>query len=280
MDDFVELEGFPERNYTLRHYSLMNSLLAVLNSTSSDASENVLARYFLEHFDHLEQLNVYDVAEECYTSRSTIRRFCQSIGFENFSDIKSSAYEWSIHQEFFVGYTDHEDFRAHLVGAIDDMVEVINELVDDASLDDLVELVHGADDILLVASDFSSMEVREFQQSMLIMHKIVRILTDSSGDESMLGSMGEDDLVIVISASGSYARVVRRDLVPAVAQKALVTLNHDELLASDYDLVFYLSHEDYRYRGQRTVYAKYGVSYFFDLLYNRYFTTYGKDCLG
>ncbi len=78
---------------SIRHFSLMNSLLAVVNRSPHDSMDSTLARYFLERFDRLADLNVYDVAEECYTSRSGIRRFCQSIGLDNFSDLKSYAWE-------------------------------------------------------------------------------------------------------------------------------------------------------------------------------------------
>lgn len=82
-DDLAE-----EVRSSIRHFNLMSSLLSVLNTTEYDATNSVLARYFLEHFDQLDQLNVYDVADACYTSRSGIRRFCQSIGLDNFSDLK------------------------------------------------------------------------------------------------------------------------------------------------------------------------------------------------
>lgn len=274
-DDTLELEGFPPLRLSVRHFSLMNSLLTVLNSTDLDSSDNVLAHYFLEHFDHLRELNVYDVAEQCYTSRSGIRRFCQSIGFDNFSELKSCNWEWGTHRDFFVGYTDHPDFKGHLASSVDDMMQAINSLIDDADLDTLAASIHDANEVLLLSSDFSSMAVREFQQSMLYMHKIIRILTDSFGDVDGFKAMAPQDLIVVISASGNYARAARRQLGESSAIKVLITLNRDEQLAEPYDAVLYLSEGDYY--GLRTVYAKYGINYFFDLLYNRYFLAYGNE---
>lgn len=268
-DEVIELEGFPALHLSARHFSLMNSLLTVLNSTDADDPENVLARYFLEHFEHLRDLNVYDVAEECYTSRSGIRRFCQSIGFENFSALKSCDWEWGTHRSFFVGYTDHEDFERHLSGSIEGMMHDINCHVDNSDLANLATLVHDADEVLLLTSDFSSMAVREFQQSMLFMHKIVRVITDSFGSEKDLDALTGRSLVIVISATGNYARAVQRQIEEVAASRVLITLDRDEGLASPYDATLYLSSENYY--GKRTVYAKYGINYFFDLLYHRYF---------
>lgn len=272
--EVVELEGFPPLSLSVRHFSLMNSLLTVFNSTEPGDPENTLAKYFLDHFENLKELNVYDVAEECYTSRSGIRRFCQSIGFDNFSALKSCEWEWETHRKFFIGYTDHPAFKGHLSNQIERMMIDVNEQVTEEDLDSLAQLIHDAENVVLLASDFSSMAVREFQQSMLFMHKIPQILTDSFGSENSLASLGPSDLVIVISASGNYARAARSELARSAAWRVLVTTNHDCELQEFFDAVLHLSPDGHY--GERTVYAKYGINYLFDLIYNRYFEKFGR----
>lgn len=61
-----------QNNFSLSYFNLMTSLLAVLNSNEDDDTNLVLARYLLEHFHELKNLSIYDVAEECYVSRSSI----------------------------------------------------------------------------------------------------------------------------------------------------------------------------------------------------------------
>lgn len=272
--EVIELEGFPPLRLSVRHFSLMNSLLTVFNSTEPGDPENTIAKFFLEHFESLDKLNVYDVAEECYTSRSGIRRFCQSIGFDNFSALKSCEWEWDTHQKFFIGYTDHPDFKAHLSGEIEKMMESVNSQITDEELDSLARLIHDAGNVVLLASDFSSMAVREFQQSMLFMHKIPQILTDSFGSEKSLESLSPSDLIIVISASGNYARAAQSQLSQSLACRVLITTNRDPRLQEFFDAVLHLSSEDHY--GKRTVYAKYGINYLFDLIYNRYYEMFGS----
>ncbi|MBQ2157871.1 MAG: hypothetical protein II443_04830, partial [Oscillospiraceae bacterium] len=64
--------------FHIDRFSLMTSLLNVVNETSSESSANILARYFLEHLYELGKLNIYDVAEDCYISRSGVQRFCKA----------------------------------------------------------------------------------------------------------------------------------------------------------------------------------------------------------
>lgn len=153
-------------------------------------------------------------------------------------------------------------------------MESVNSQITDEELDSLARLIHDAGNVVLLASDFSSMAVREFQQSMLFMHKIPQILTDSFGSEKSLESLSPSDLIIVISASGNYARAAQSQLSQSLACRVLITTNRDPKLQEFFDAVLYLSSEDHY--GKRTVYAKYGINYLFDLIYNRYFEMFGS----
>lgn len=274
-DDLFEsgrYEGYIGR---LKHFSLINSLLKTFNRSSVSSPSSIIARYFLTHFEEFPDLNIYDVARDCFTSRSGIRRFAQQAGFENFSQMKANYWEWVLWQRYFTDYVDHDDIRANLVERINSMFDDINEMVSEDSLRELANMIHDAACPVLLASDFSAMAVREFQQSMIFMHKLIRVISDSDGDEAVLKALDPCDVVIVISASGNFADAAGIELSECPARRVLVTLNRDAKLAASYDVVYHLSCREYR--RIRTVYSEYGVRYFFDLLYNMYYRLYGKE---
>lgn len=122
----------------------MTALLAVMNESEPKDPYYVLAQYFLYHFDQLRDLNIYDVADACYVSRSGIRRFCQSIGFDNFSDLKAEADEWKRQCNYFIGYSVRPDYKEHLSGSIGEMMEEINRIATPAVLDKLAESIHAS----------------------------------------------------------------------------------------------------------------------------------------
>lgn len=256
-----------------RHFSLMNSLLAVLNSSRHDSTDAVLARYFLEHFCELGSLNVYEVAAACFTTRSGIRRFCQGIGLKNFSDLKSYTWEWLRHHDLFVGDAGTEGFRTRLTHDIRQMCTDVNELASDMVLDELATLIHTASNTVLFTSDFTSMSVRQFQQSMLYQKKLVSIVTDSTGDLAQLSELAPLDIVVVISEHGNYARAAINMLAQTRAKKILITIDAPTELTEQFSISLRLSHN--RAYEQRSVYASYGVSFFLELLFNRYVTAYG-----
>ena len=72
----------------LNKYGILNSLISVLNEGAEDTADVNIAKYLLQNFNRLQELNIYDIASECFVSRATIRRFSKKMGFDNFKDLK------------------------------------------------------------------------------------------------------------------------------------------------------------------------------------------------
>ena len=258
-------------------FSLMTALLAVMNESEPKDPYYVLAQYFLYHFDQLRDLNIYDVADACYVSRSGIRRFCQSIGFDNFSDLKAEADEWKRQCNYFIGYSVRPDYKEHLSGSIGEMMEEINRIATPAVLDKLTESIHASRHVVLFTSDFSGMAARSFQQSMVVMGKLVQIVSDAHYTLDYLKVLTPEDLLITVSATGNFATLMEPMVQKAAAYKVLVTVNHAIKMWKSYDQVIYLSEKDNS--GARTVYSQYGMTYFFDILYSYYVNKYRETDL-
>lgn len=263
-----------EYEFHINKFSLMTSLLAVVNENSSESSAYVLARYFLEHFAELDKLNIYDVADECYVSRSGIQRFCKSIGFDTFSSLKTnSLVEREIHRQAIVAYARRPDFADYTRSSMGDMMEELERMAGEQDLAGFARKLYESRKVVLLTAEYSSMGPRDLQQELLVAGKFVSLATDSHIDFSLLRSLGEEDMLIVSSATGNYAYAVN-DVIRELPKpcRVLLTLNRDTLFREAYDKIFYLSGEGET--RQRSVYTKYGVGYFFDLLYNSYIQTY------
>lgn len=274
-DEAYEGDRSGETVGSSQHFSLIHALVNAFNKSSTSSLNGNIAKYFLENLDRLEGLNIYEVAEDCFTSRSGIRRFAQSIGFDNFTDIKDHGWEFELHRRFFESYANHGDYRSYLMRRIITMLEDINGSVSEEILEELALRIHDARKVVLVGSDFLAMSVREFQHQMLVMHKLIYILTDSEGDVDGLSQLDEGDLVIVISVTGNYAKAVSAELSDVRATRVLLTQNTSFDLPGVFDWTLYISQAAHE-RGN-TVYAEYGIRYFCDLLYNCYFRLFEED---
>ncbi len=159
------------------------------------------------------------------------------------------------------------------MAALAEMDRTINEAVPEETLDRLARLLYRSRRIVILTSDFSSGAVRQFQQSMLYLHKVIDIITDSTGDITQLEALTGDDALVVISEHGNYARAVRTTLADSPVVSVLVTVDADGDTMANFAHAVRLSPAPAT--EGRTVFAQYGITYLLDLLYNRYFVLYG-----
>ena len=152
------------------------------------------------------------------------------------------------------------------------MMAEINRLATPAVMDKLAESIHASRHVVLFTSDFSGMAARSFQQSMVVMGKLVQIVSDAHYMLEYLEELTSDDLLITVSATGNFATLMEPVTRKIKAYKVLVTVNHEKRLWASYDQVIYLSEKDNS--NARTVYSQYGMTYFFDILYSYYVQKY------
>lgn len=121
------------------------------------------------------------------------------------------------------------------------------------------------------------MAARSFQQSMVVMGKLVQIVSDAHYTLDYLKVLTPEDLLITVSATGNFATLMEPMVQKTAAYKVLVTVNHAIKMWKSYDQVIYLSEKDNS--GARTVYSQYGMTYFFDILYSYYVNKYRETDL-
>ena len=175
------------------------------------------------------------------------------------------------------GYSVRPDYKEHLSGSIGEMMEEINRIATPAVLDKLAESIHASRHVELFTSDFSGMAARSFQQSMVVMGKLVQIVSDAHYTLDYLKVLTPEDLLITVSATGNFATLMEPMVQKVAAYKVLVTVNHAIKMWKSYDQVIYLSEKDNS--GARTVYSQYGMTYFFDILYSYYVNKYRETDL-
>lgn len=260
----------------INRLSLLSSLFSVVNDNNEQDSNYVLAHYFLEHYHGLSELNIYDVAEDCYVSRSSVRRFCKSIGYENFLELKKGFNNYDDQYSYYMSHSNRENYREKLTREINEMIKELDERMNAEEVDKIAECLHRSRHIVFLTSDTSTSIIEEFQKSMIFFGKVIRIISDMYTDKSFINSLDERDVVITISSTGTFASALGDYLSECNAYKILVTVNRDKELGTFYDKVYHLSAEDRSNQG-RSVYGKYGISYMFDVIYSAYLRKNVKD---
>ncbi len=277
----------------LNKISLLNTLCSVINSSHSSGLDCVLAKHFLKNIDHLSDLNVYDVAENCFCTRQSVSRFCVKIGFANFTEMKNYYNLYDYQKWEYLNRLQVDDFRFDLINEINNMMNEINACFENRNIKEITNSLHESSSITVLIDSASISMVTFFQRAMIFCGKIVQILTNAYGDNSILENMyqynekkrnpilkslNKNDLLITISVTGNFAKATNDMVKKCKAKKIIVTLNHDNLFRESYEEIVYLSEADKSHEGVN-VYTVYGVNYFLDILFDCYYQEYGEKKL-
>ncbi len=271
-----------EDDYNLIRFNLVTSLLLTLNGNYKDDTYFSLAKYFLENLDRLDTMNIYDVADQCFVSRSSIQRFCKYLGFDSFTMMKQQAPASIRHSSTFITFASNQDFETSFRNDMNAMLADVEHMADQQNLSTLADLIYRSRNVVLVYAVTSNSGVREFQEEMIVTGKLIRIVSDATANMQLLEELDENDLLITTSATGNFALAIVDNLKAVKAHKVLVTLNRSSVLKNAYQKVYYLTETEVysdhiTAHGDRNVYTKYAMTCFLDLLYHLYVTKYQKE---
>lgn len=270
-----------EEPYGLRKFNLLSTLLSIVNENNENEAYFVLAKYLLEHFNELDHMSIYELSDTCYVSRSSVQRFIKYIGFNNFNELKFNARQTIHHGQAYIDYADHSNFNQYFLSTMKEMILDITNMLALQNMSDFVEKVHNSKRIIILTADIGSSSARQFQQGMAYVGKLVRLVTDSTSNLSLLETLTPDDLLITVSVTGNFALSILNDIQNLSAQKALITINHSDKFFTIYDTIIYLSQKfesfDYITNGFQNVYTRHGSGYFFDTLFHLYVQKYVKE---
>ena len=259
-------------------FNVLTSLLSIMNQNDESNVDCVLAKYLLEHLTEIPHLSIYDLADACYVSRSSIHRFVKSCGYETFSQFKLASTDAKTHQKRFIQYTDFTDYPVHLKYQSMQMMDDVARVVESEQVDNMIQAIHDSNEVIILVADDSSSPVRVFQQQMTAVNKIIRVLTSSNTNLPMIERLTEKDLLIVGSISGNFAIMINDKVRTLNTKKVLLTTNRTTLFSPSYDSIIYLSNDRFSsasvLTARQNIYTAYSLTYFLDLLFHFYFRKY------
>lgn len=264
--------------HTIKTFSLTTTLLDIINSNEEDKTDVVLAKYLIDHIYELQEKSVYDIADETFTSRSSVQRFFKRIGFDSYSKVKLSLLESIIHGKRYYQFYKQDSFVNNYNEDLISLIHEMSEFSQSEQLDHFVDLIHSSRTVVLNFSEGSTSAPYEFQEALVYLNKDIRLVTNSTINKDFLSSLTYEDTFITLSMSGNYAIATLNEVAQMDTNKVLISLNNSKILSDTYDKIITFSHNnmtyDYIQNGMQNAYTIYGFSYLFDLILNKYFTKY------
>jgi len=258
----------------INNLGLLNSLSSIINVGKSDNIEYVLAEYILKNLYRISNVSILEITEECFTSRSAIRRFCEQLGYENFSKLKSSVTRLVFPSN--LRYRDIKEYSSYQISIkslIDDMILDIDEQFNVEKINFLCELIHKDVNVLFLCANNTSGTIVKFQQELMYTSKVIHVISTSFTKNEVLKSLTNEDIIITVSASGKFAELSLEFVNSLKGHKFLITGNQSQDLKSVYEDVFYISKNSIS-NDYLSIYGKYGITYILDLLSMQYLYLY------
>lgn len=266
--------------YNLQRFDLFSSLLSIVNDENpANNTHKTIAEYLLKNLHRLGELTIYDVAEECFVSRSSIHRFLKQIGFDQFGNLEQFVKDSYLHYRAYYDYVNRENFVDAVQIKMNEMMQDISRLSGSAPIKELAEMIHEHERVYIFLASTAGSAAKHFQEELLAVGKLIYVYTNSGIQADSLTELKKEDLLIICSITGNFAFVVSEGMKSIEASKVLITLNHADIFRDYYDSIFYMSSQlqdknPFHSYGLRNVYTKYGLLYFLDLVYNQYIKEY------
>jgi DNA-binding MurR/RpiR family transcriptional regulator len=180
-------------------------------------SQKDVARYIVDHLDEAAFLTAEELARRASTSSSTVVRFSQALGFEGYPELQQAAIEEYRSTIATVGAAnggalfsfDHSELEGSLSADYANLEETARKLTPE-QVDASVAALATAQRIVIVGVDQMAFFASYLRHTLSLLDIRAEIVA-STGGESLqrLGRIGEDTLVITLSAGRAHPLLLR-----------------------------------------------------------------------
>lgn len=217
--------------------SVLSSIRA--NYISLSQSEKIIADYVIENSDDMVNMSMMDIANVVGLSDATVLRFVRSIGFRGFSDFKIALAADLIRptEAIFEELDEEDDTKTVTTKVFQAGMQLLQDTLEHLDMHAMgvaLELIQSAKRIFLYSSGTSGGIADWFLTRLIRLNYNVVMNNDSHLQIIQSSLMNEEDLVIMISRSGTADNLIRaeRQAIKNGAKVISITCNAKSILAS------------------------------------------------
>ena len=171
------------------------------------AAERKVADYVLQQYEQVQFMSITQLADECGIAEATVSRFCRSLKLKGFNAFKIELAHYSVAMDSTGRRVKPEGSaagRTREVGRL--AVDAVNQTVELAESDKLlraVELFEKAPHVLCIGAGGSRIMASAFADLFAMADPKFYSLADAHSQMSAAATMGQKDVIVLFSYSGS-----------------------------------------------------------------------------
>ncbi|MBQ7875263.1 MAG: MurR/RpiR family transcriptional regulator [Oscillospiraceae bacterium] len=168
---------------------LLQRLMDRINCEYEDLSYSKCANYLVDNYNRLQDISLQELCDKNFVSKSTVRRFCQNMGYQNFSELKLSK------------ATEEKTAKEEM-----GILEYLKRQVDVSEID-IGKILGYLDDYSSVYILFPNelyFAAYEFQRQMSELNRIVYLVPNIDLHFSLIEKLLDTSLVIILNIDEQY----------------------------------------------------------------------------
>lgn len=190
--------------------SIISQLLSYVNYSDEKSVDKDIAKAILKNYHRIPELTIYELADLCFVSASSITRFIRILGYENYKSFKSEIqntikidvdYSKSIH---LATPTDLHSINERYTDNVIENIRFTYEHLDYQQLQRVSELIYKADEIAFFGLEYANYVGLHFQNKMVSFNKLVQLGVTDEKQYELVKNIEEGALVFIASLEGSF----------------------------------------------------------------------------
>ncbi|MGX6978228.1 MurR/RpiR family transcriptional regulator [Vagococcus elongatus] len=245
-----------------------------------DDIDTRILKYLMNHMN-LGTITLRHIAEECYTSKSSVHRFIKKLGYASFSEFQMSYYnipttrrEAKIDAQIVAKGNNSNDneFIRHRFDLILNDLNAYREEINLAQIEYVADLIHQYKHVHIYSTMIPGNLAEILQFQLLAAEKHIEYFPLLGDQIKMAETLDKDSLAIFISLEGSYIsnKELTLKIIASDAYRLLITQNPNMKFSNLFDKVVPLGSHHHELSG------KYKLLIFIEFLIHKYHLKYGN----
>lgn len=190
--------------------SIMSQLLSIVNYGDSKEVNEDIARTILQNYNKIPDLTIFDLADLCFVSSSSITRFIRTIGYNNYKEFKneiSHTLKIDVDYSKKVNMASAEDLQPIYQRYTENVIENIQytfDNIDYRQLNRVCEMIYQAKEIALFGLEYANYVGIHFQNKMASLNRFIQLGVSDEKQLELAKKLSPNSLVFIISLEGSF----------------------------------------------------------------------------
>lgn len=166
-------------------------------------SEKKVLKFIIDHMEQIPYMNINQLAEESFVSKTVIINLCQKLGFSGFKELK-----FSINSSLKQKIASEQSADMSVLSNLEKSIQKTFSLIVDEDIDQAVDSLLTAKNIFIMARGTSKPVGYYLEHLLFSLGLHCFFIDDYNLSESFTRLVTKDDVVILFSLSGQTKKIL------------------------------------------------------------------------